>query len=124
MSVGTHPILRKGEVGKVYVGQIGNDGQPVLTEGGLETWPESAGVSGATISAQIREESDDESGAALGASISMSYVSGSTGHYTGTVPKATADLLVIGTIYDVWVKGSLGEMHRRLKYECQYGGHK
>lgn len=113
-------IIEIGKAAVIYVGKITNDA-PVTTEGGLETWPAGTAVNNATITGQVREASDDGSpGTAVGASISLSNVASSSGHYSGTIPAATTLLLTAGEEYHVWVTGSSGELYEKLVYTAQY----
>lgn len=112
----SHPIIHIGQQEKVYIGEIDANGDPVLTEGGLESWPDGTAVNNATITAQVKDTSDTN----VGSSVSLSYVATSSGHYSGTIPTATTLLLTAGTIYHVWVIGSAGEVYRKLVYKAGY----
>lgn len=116
----SHPMIHIGEVEKVYIGTVDGTGVPVLSDGGLESWPAGTPVNDATITAQVKTTG----GSNVGSSVSLSFVATSSGHYVGSIPAATTNQLTAGTEYHVWVSGSNGEVYRKLVYKAGYRGAK
>jgi hypothetical protein len=75
-------------------------------------------LNAATVSAQLRTSS----GTPIGSSVTMTYQTGTNGHYLGVIDRAVTATLTDGTLYyvDITITSGLYDGFRRLERYAQY----